>query len=221
MKVKVCGMKYMENMEAVSVLKPDYMGFIFWEPSKRFFTGSIPTLPSSIKRVGVFVDATVDEIIEKVVQVPLDLIQLHGEESAPFCAQLREELQLLEKEHQRTNGTYKIIKTFSVGTSFTFENLKPYEPYCDYFLFDTKGPLPGGNGYTFDWELLRSYRSGVPFFLSGGIGLTDIPQLSEFLASPLAQKCHAIDVNSKFEKSPGLKNTKDLQTFINKLQKEN
>ncbi len=221
MKVKVCGMKYMENMEAVAALMPDYMGFIFWEPSKRYSTASVPSLPLSIKRVGVFVDASIDEILEKVVQVPLDLIQLHGKETAPFCARLREELQLLEKAHQKTKGTYKIIKAFSVGTSFIFDQLTPYESYCDYFLFDTKGPLPGGNGFTFDWHLMSSYTSDIPFFLSGGIGPANIPELAEFLASPIAQKCHAIDVNSKFEISPGLKNTKDLQIFINKLQNEN
>lgn len=221
MKVKVCGMKYMENMEAVARLKPDFMGFILWEPSKRFFTGSVPELPASIKRVGVFVDASIDEIIEKLLQLPLDLIQLHGEESAHYCAQLMAELRLLEKAQKKSKGTYKIIKAFSVGTTFTFEKLKPYELHCDYFLFDTKGPLPGGNGYTFNWELLTSYDSHIPFFLSGGIGPTDIAKLSEFLASPLADKCYAIDVNSKFEESPGLKNTEDLQTFMNKLQKEN
>ncbi len=221
MNVKVCGMKYLENIEAVAALAPDYLGFIFWEPSKRFFSGSIPSLPISIKRVGVFVDASIDEIIEKAAKAPLDLIQLHGEETAIFCAQLREELQLLEKAHQKAKGAYKIIKAFSVGTGFSFEKLTPYEPFCDYFLFDTKGPLPGGNGFTFDWHLLSSYTSDVPFFLSGGIGKDNIPELSEFLASPIAQKCHAIDVNSKFEISPGLKNTKDLQIFINKLRKEN
>ncbi len=214
-------MKYLENIEAVAALEPDYMGFIFWEPSKRFVAGKLPALSSSIKQVGVFVDASIDEIAEKVVQVPLDLIQLHGKETAQFCAQLREKLQLLEKTHEKSSGTYKIIKAFSVGTTFSFENLTPYESYCDYFMFDTKGPLPGGNGFTFNWQLLRSYTSHIPFFLSGGIGPTDIPKLIEFLASPIAQKCHAIDVNSKFEIQPGLKDPKDLQIFINKLRKEN
>lgn len=221
MKVKVCGMKYIENMEAVAALEPDYLGFIFWEPSKRYFTGKVPSLPVSIKRVGVFVDASIDEIVDKFIQAPLDLVQLHGKETAQFCAQLKEELKELEKAHQKTKGTYKIIKAFSVGTTFTFEKLTPYESYCDYFLFDTKGPLPGGNGFTFEWHLMSSYTSDIPFFLSGGIGPANIPELSEFLASPLAQKCHAIDVNSKFETSPGLKNTKELQIFINKLRKEN
>jgi len=221
MKVKVCGMKYMDNMKAVGALEPDYMGFIFWEPSKRFFNDSLPPLPSSTERVGVFVDATVDEILEKVVQMPLDIVQLHGEETVQFCAKLREELQLLQKTQQRTKGAFKIIKAFSVGTTFSFEVLTPYEPYCDYFLFDTKGPLPGGNGYAFDWQLLSSYSSDVPFFLSGGIGLANIPELTKFLASPLSIKCQAIDVNSQFEDGPGLKNIKDLQTFINKLHKEN
>ncbi len=221
MKVKVCGMKYLDNIKALAALEPDYIGFIFWEPSKRFFDGSIPPPASSAERVGVFVDATVDEIIEKVVHIPLDLIQLHGKETVEFCAQLREELKLLENQQKRTNRPYKIIKAFSVGTTFSFDKLTPYETYCDYFLFDTKGPLPGGNGYTFDWQLLSTYTSDVPFFLSGGIGPANIPELTEFLASPLSLKCKAIDVNSKFEVSPGLKNTKELKTFITILQKEN
>jgi phosphoribosylanthranilate isomerase len=137
MKVKVCGMRDLENIEKVAALQPDYMGFIFWEPSKRFFTGSIPPLPSEILRVGVFVEAPMDEILEKVIQMPLDLIQLHGTESAEYCAHLRDKLAL-----EPTTRNCKIIKAFSVGISFDFDGLHPYEPNCDYFLLDTKGPLP-------------------------------------------------------------------------------
>ncbi len=221
MKVKVCGMKYSENMEEVAAQLPAYMGFIFWEPSKRFFKGQLPSLPPSIKRVGVFVDATIEEITAKVLATPLELIQLHGEETPQFCARLRKKLQSLETKDKTVKKNYEIIKAFSVGTSFSFEKLSPYESHCDYFLFDTKGPLPGGNGYTFDWQLLRSYNSHVPYFLSGGIGPKDLPELMEFMASPLSLKCHAIDVNSKFEIHPGLKNSKDLKAFIHTLQKKN
>ncbi|MGB5700303.1 phosphoribosylanthranilate isomerase [Muriicola sp.] len=221
MKVKVCGMRALENIEKVAALKPDYMGFIFWEPSKRYFQGSIPALPLEILRVGVFVDASVGDILEKAIQMPLDLIQLHGTESVHYCAQLREKLALQPTELQKSTPNCKIIKAFSVGSSFNFDSLHAYEPYCDYFLFDTKGPMPGGNGSRFNWELLSAYNSDIPFFLSGGIGLEDVPQLTDFLSSPMAQKCHAIDVNSKFEIRPGLKNTEDLQNFLKKIRLEN
>ncbi|MGB5377484.1 phosphoribosylanthranilate isomerase [Muriicola sp.] len=221
MKIKVCGMRALENIEKVAALQPDYMGFIFWEPSKRYFQGSIPALASEILRVGVFVDASVEDILEKAIQMPLDLIQLHGTESAHYCAQLREKLALQPKDNQKPIPNCQIIKAFSVGTSFDFDSLHAYEPYCDYFLFDTKGLLPGGNGSRFNWQLLSAYNSDIPFFLSGGIGPEDVPQLMEFLSSPMAQKCHAIDVNSKFEIRPGMKNTEDLQNFIKKIRKEN
>ncbi|MDI5894960.1 phosphoribosylanthranilate isomerase [Flavobacterium algoritolerans] len=195
MKLKICGMKYPDNILEVGALLPDYMGFIFWEKSSRYFDGVIPDLPKSIKKVGVFVNATQEEILEKIVKYDLQAVQLHGQESVEFCLDLRENLKQAQIE---------IIKVFSVDDTFDFEVLKPFEAVCDYFLFDTKGKLPGGNGTTFDWKVLEKYPSSKPFFLSGGIGMEEMEAVKEILKTNLP--LYAIDVNSKFEIEPGLKN---------------
>ncbi|MFT4831505.1 MAG: phosphoribosylanthranilate isomerase [Psychroserpens sp.] len=212
-KIKVCGMKYAENMETVAHLGPDYLGFIFWEPSKRFFTGDLGILPSNIKKVGVFVDATIDEIIQKVLEFGLQAVQLHGKESPKFCKDLK------EFHTTRQLGTLEIIKVFSIKDDFDFSILSGYEAVCDYYLFDTKGKLPGGNGYTFSWEVLKNYPSTKPFFLSGGIGLEEVDKISTFLQAPESQFCYAVDVNSKFELEPGVKQIEKLKTFVKLLRK--
>ncbi|QBA63533.1 phosphoribosylanthranilate isomerase [Muriicola soli] len=218
MKIKVCGMKYPENITAVARLQPDYMGFILWEKSPRYFRGSRAALPESLEKVGVFVDASLEEIIEKTEALSLDLVQLHGSESPEFCSRLLEALKIVERQRHKVDAKIKIIKAIGVGKAFPFEDLRGYEDVVDYFLFDTKGPLPGGNGYSFNWELLNSYTLKTPFFLSGGIGLKDTEKLKAFLKSPLASQCHAIDVNSAFESEPGEKKSKELDTFIKQLK---
>lgn len=214
MKIKVCGMKYPENMEQVSQLTPDYMGFIFWEPSSRFFDGTIPELPETIGKVGVFVDASISFILERVKDLNLNLVQLHGKESPEFCTSLRGKLKKLAGPE--TN--IEIVKAVAVGRSFSFEDLHPYEGKVDYFLFDSKGPLPGGNGFAFDWKLLEGYDLETPFFLSGGIGLAEVEKLRKFMGTSLVKKCHAIDVNSAFELQPGLKDPRKLQSFIKEIR---
>ncbi len=195
MKIKICGMKFSENILEVSDLLPDYLGFIFYEKSSRFFEGTIPELPQSIKKVGVFVDASIKDIISKIQQYNLNIIQLHGDENPDFITNLVSELKIID------NKNIEIIKVFSVGTEFDFEKLKAFEIMVDYFLFDTKGDLRGGNGTTFDWTILEKYNSKKPFFLSGGIGIQALENIKN-LNLPI----HAIDVNSKFETAPGLKN---------------
>ncbi len=201
MKIKICGMKYPENIIEVATLLPDYMGFIFWEKSTRFFDGVIPDLPISIKKTGVFVNATQEEILEKVIKYNLQAIQLHGQESIEFCIALKEKI----------NNRVEIIKVFSVIDTFDFEVLKPFESVCDYFLFDTKGKLPGGNGTTFNWKVLEKYTSKTPFFLSGGIGIEELQTVNEILKTNLP--IHALDLNSKFETEPALKNKITLKEF--------
>lgn len=193
-------MKYPENILEVSTLLPDYLGFIFWEKSSRYFDLEIPEIPESIKKVGVFVNATLEEILLKIKKYNLNLVQLHGNESPEFCKELKK-------------STIKIIKVFSVNDDFNFSALEPFEAVCDYFLFDTKGKLPGGNGITFNWQILKKYHSRKPFFLSGGIGLDDIKNIKK-LNLPI----YAIDVNSKFEIEAGLKNIELLKSFKNNLQ---
>ena len=151
-------------------------------------------MPKSIKKTGVFVNESIATIVEKVKQHDLQAVQLHGKESVVFCAELK----------KIAPKNIEIIKVFSILDTFDFEQLKPFESVCDYFLFDTKGKLPGRNGTTFDWKVLENYPSSKPFFLSGGIGLDEMEAVNEILKTNLL--VYAIDVNSKFEIEPGLKN---------------
>ena len=208
MKLKVCGMKYQDNIEAVANLQPDYLGFIFHEQSPRHFEGVINDLPNSIHKVGVFVDKTVEFIANQIVKRKLYAIQLHGHESPEMCRILKS-----------TNA--KVIKVFSIKDTFDFSVLIPYEKVCDYYLFDTKGKLPGGNGYAFNWDILTDYPSTKPFFLSGGIGLDQVEDLKKFQESSASEYCFAIDVNSKFEIEAGLKNIEELRMFKQNLSFRN
>jgi len=206
MKLKICGMKYPENIVEVGSLLPDYMGFIFWKKSARYFEGEIPCLPKSITKVGVFVNASSEEILDEIKKYDLQAVQLHGNESAEFCTALKNTV---------SNGI-KIIKVFSILDTFDFAALKPFENGCDFFLFDTKGKLPGGNGTAFDWKVLENYPSNKPFFLSGGIAMAEIEAIIEISKTDLP--LYAIDVNSKFEIEPGFKNVELLSSFKNKLK---
>ncbi|MGA0212817.1 MAG: phosphoribosylanthranilate isomerase [Flavobacteriaceae bacterium] len=197
-KIKICGLRDLENSRAVADLSPDYMGFIFWSKSSRFVDTATPSLPNSIKKTGVFVDETPSVISKQIENHKLNALQLHGNETPEICAVLKE------------TGT-EVIKAFSVGASFNFKNLEPYLPTCDFFLFDTKGPLPGGNGYRFNWSLLADYPFDKPFFLSGGIGLEYLPALKRIAKEALP--LYAIDVNSKFETAPGHKDLQTLKEF--------
>ena len=195
-------MREPNNIAALSDLQPDYMGFIFWAPSSRYVETTTPELPTAIKKTGVFVDASVDYIQSMVQQHDLQAVQLHGEETPNYC-------QLIQ------SFGVEVIKAFSVKNTFYFSTLETYEKSCDFFLFDTKGSLPGGNGYTFDWSLLKEYHSQKPFFLSGGIGLENTQEIKELLNTNLP--LYAIDVNSKFEVTPGLKKIEALKQFKKEL----
>ncbi|HBK82299.1 MAG TPA: N-(5'-phosphoribosyl)anthranilate isomerase [Flavobacterium sp.] len=200
-KIKICGMKYPQNIVDIASLKPDYMGFIFWDKSlRKYKLKHMPQVQDRIKKTGVFVNPTYTEVVEILKKNKLDAIQLHGSESVEFCDQL-----------QTTNT--EIIKAFSIDASFDFSDLEKYESVTDYFLFDTKGKLPGGNGITFDWQILENYNSTKPFFLSGGIGLNEITEIKKFLQSKASKYCYALDLNSKFEIKPGLKDKIELEKF--------
>ncbi|MBQ0733413.1 phosphoribosylanthranilate isomerase [Aquimarina celericrescens] len=203
-------MKYQENIEAVARLQPDYLGFIFYDKSPRNFEGNIPDLPPKIKKTGVFVDASIEFIIKKVKQYGFKTVQLHGNESEAYCQELREDL---NKISTTILSEVEMWKVFSVKNEFDFDALKPFESIVDAFLFDTKGKEKGGNGYTFDWSVLENYPSTTPFILSGGIGLDEINSVLSFLRRPESKYLYAIDVNSKFEIEPGLKNIEELEEF--------
>lgn len=204
LKLKVCGMKFPENILETAQLAPDYLGFIFYEKSPRNFEEKIPNwTQKNIKKVGVFVNASPEEIFKKIAEFDLDIIQLHGDESAEFCKTI--------------NKKIPVIKAFSIDSEFDFQSLNQYNSSCDYFLFDTKGKNPGGNGLAFEWSLLKKYKLDKPYFLSGGISLENSTKLLEFLKKEALQNCVAIDINSQFETQPGLKNTKKIKTLKLKL----
>ena len=197
-------MKYQDNITEVVTLQPDYLGFIFHEQSLRHFDDTIPEISNSVKKVGVFVDEKIEFIVRQIEKHGLSVIQLHGHESPEMCKLLK-------------SANVEVIKVFSIKDAFDFSVLEPYEEVCDYFLFDTKGKLPGGNGYTFNWDVLKKYPSTKPFFLSGGIGLEQVEKLNEFKESEASKYCYAIDVNSKFEIEPGLKNIEKLKELKSQL----
>lgn len=201
MKVKVCGMRNPENIRQVAALNPDYMGFIFYEPSKRYAEGHITPellqeLPQSIKKVGVFVNASAESIAGTVAKHSLDVVQLHGRETPKVCAAVKD-------------LGVELIKVFSVDDAFAFENTLLYESCADYFLFDTRGKEYGGNGIPFDWELLTGNLSPKPYFLSGGLNLENVKHLDKVRPTPFG-----IDVNSGFEKEPGLKKVEELERLM-------
>ena len=200
MKWKVCGMREANNILEVAALQPDYMGFILWDGSKRHCPKP-PQVPEGITKVGVFVDATVAEIEDAIEDYKLGAVQLHGNESPGLCRELQ--------------GKVQVIKAFGVGEGFDFDTLLDYLPYCDFFLFDTKGPMPGGNGTAFDWSILENYAFDLPFFISGGIGLAEIEKINELRRTDLP--VYAIDINSKFEIAPARKDAEQLKKFKEKL----
>lgn len=208
MKIKVCGMKHAQNIIDIGNTKPNYMGFIFYEPSPRDFQGDIPTLPESIEKVGVFVNSTIETVVEKVTLYQFQLVQLHGQEDVSFCQTLKKLLPAI-----------KIIKVFSIGASFDFVQLAPFEEIVDFFLFDTKGKLVGGNGVPFNWEILKQYPYNKPFFLSGGIGPDSTAAIKAIQKWQLP--IHALDINSGFEDAPALKNKNNVKHFIEKIRNMN
>jgi phosphoribosylanthranilate isomerase len=199
-KLKVCGMKYPDNIRKLSELKPDFIGFIFYDQSKRFIGDGLNisklNVDESIEKVGVFVNASIKYILEKLKKYSLDLVQLHGNESPEFCKELQQQ-------------SIKISKAFQVDENFDFSELASYYDVCDYFLFDTKTKLYGGSGKKFNWQVLEKYDNKKPFFLSGGIALDDIAEIKKLKNLNI----YAIDINSKFEIEPGLKDIEKIKQF--------
>ena len=202
LRIKVCGMRDPENIRDVLKLEIDFMGFIFYRSSPR----NAKIIPDGIdfgntKKVGVFVNSTVGEIIKTTMSFGLDYIQLHGEETPEFCREVK-------------NTGKKIIKVFSVGDDFDFSVCEEYMDVAEYFLFDTKGELKGGNGELFDWNKLEEYYLAKPFLLSGGISPEHKESVKKFSHPQFA----GIDINSGFETEPGIKNYKSIKKFLNELR---
>jgi phosphoribosylanthranilate isomerase len=215
--LKVCGMRDPENIGALAALAPAFMGFIFWPQSKRFVSESLPEIPANIKKIGVVVNQSLLEILELIKLYSLQGIQLHGSESPADCETLKNTWKELNPASEQE---LILIKAFSVGEHFNFSVLEVYEPYCNYFLFDTKGKLPGGNGYGFSWDLLALYPSSTPYLLSGGIGEQSSQKLAAFLKNPASKMCAVIDVNSTFEEPNLSKDIEALSRFKNALEQK-
>ena len=205
-RVKVCGLVDPLNVKAISELKPDFMGFIFFPGSPRY-VGDEPemklfrNIPDSIRRVGVFLNENNQKIFDISIRTDLDIIQLHGNESTESCSQLK-------------SSGLTIIKAFNLEKDFSFESIIRYVPVCDYFMFDTKDEKPGGSGKKFNWEKLNEYCIDKPFFLSGGIG----PEDAGVIKSISNKGLFAVDLNSRFETSPGIKDVGLIKTFIKAIK---
>jgi phosphoribosylanthranilate isomerase len=204
-KLKVCGMRDSENILQVAALLPDYMGFIFYKPSKRY-AGEVlnkevlESLPKSIVKTGVFVNEKFEEIIRITKHFGLTAVQLHGKETPELCSQLRAE-------------GLEVIKVLHIDKEINTQELEAYNTCCDFYLFDTADAAWGGTGRIFDWSSLEKYASDKPFFLSGGLDLEHLPLPAAILAKPL----WALDINSRFEIEPGLKNVEKIKKFKTKL----
>jgi len=204
MKLKICGMRDRENILQVAALKPDYMGFIFYPQSPRYAGTefSLPSaFPASTKRVGVFVNEGVEQVIRKVLDLKLDFVQLHGSERPDECDAIRD------------YGA-RVIKVFSVDDHFDFTTTKGYDASADYYLFDTKGKYHGGNAKLFDWGILNRYDQRKPFFLSGGISPENIHDIGRLKGMNL----YAVDVNSGVEAKPGEKDLSLVKGMIERLK---
>jgi phosphoribosylanthranilate isomerase len=204
MLLKICGLKYSENIQAVAALKPDFMGFIFYPKSPRYAepldSTALNALPATIKKIGVFVNEDLENILTIAYKYKLDGLQLHGTELVNMC-------------HDLKKLGYIIIKAFPIAEAYNFKVTKAYEGVCDYFLFDTQTDSYGGSGVKFNWQMLKEYKGETPFLLSGGIAADD----AEAIMKIEHPKFVGIDLNSKFEVKPGLKNISLLKEFISNL----
>ena len=202
-------MKSPENIRALAQLPIDYMGLIFYPKSPRYIqnldASLLDVLPNTISRVGVFVNEDIASLLRLIDKYELSVVQLHGNESLEYCSNMKDKYPKLI-----------IIKAFNVSEPSDFIKMNQYIDVCDYFLFDTKTSQHGGSGLKFDWNILNEYMGDTPFFLSGGISAGDVEVIRK-ISHP---KLYALDLNSKFELEPGLKNITLLEQFINQLKNE-
>ncbi|MFA9289944.1 MAG: phosphoribosylanthranilate isomerase [Solirubrobacteraceae bacterium] len=203
LKIKVCGMKFPQNIVEVAALNPDFLGFIFYPLSKRHVNEEAFKVEiTNSKKIGVFVNQPLDYITEQIEKYKLDGVQLHGDENAAFAKELKTKT--------------IVLKALQIDEDFNFSTLEEYNFCVDYFLFDTKTKKEerGGTGKKFDWNLLILYKLDIPFFLSGGITLNDVEDIKKINH----QKLEGVDINSGFEEYPGFKNSTNIKMFINQIR---
>jgi phosphoribosylanthranilate isomerase len=204
--IKVCGMRDETNIKELVGISPDYIGFNFYPQSLRytgaeFDPGITDNIPENIGKVGIFVNAGKNDIVTKHKVYGLNFVQLHGGEPVDLCRQL-------------FNRGIQVIKVFNVDEEFDFYSLKPFKPYCEYFLFDTKCKTYGGSGKKFNWDILKDYDNEKPVFLSGGIDIDDISSIKNIKNINIC----AVDINSRFETEPGIKDIIKIKKFIQRLK---
>jgi phosphoribosylanthranilate isomerase len=209
MRIKVCGMTQLEQVEELSKVGATFAGFIFYAKSPRYafrhLTSTEIKKVNSINKVGVFVNASVEEVLLMVDECRLHMVQLHGDESPKYC--------------ERIADYVSVVKAFRLSDNDSIQWLiNPYMDVCDMFMFDTMGAGYGGTGKKFDWNVLKGSNIGKPFFLSGGIQPEDTAALKEFEHEPVAKAMFAIDINSKFESAPGIKQMDKVARFIEEVK---
>ena len=205
MQIKVCGITNLEQATALQAMGVHYIGFIFYPASKRYVLEKLSLIdlanfkPVGVKKVGVFVNEPLDQLLHIVLEAGLDLVQLHGDESPEYCATVRQKV--------------ATIKVFRVGAAVP--DFAAYEASVDYFLFDTDSALYGGNGQHFNWELIKGVTIPKSYFLSGGIGPNDIQGVQVMEKTKAGKSLLALDINSQFELAPGMKDLEKIKIFIN------
>ena len=204
LRIKVCGLRDPDNIREVLKLKPEFIGFILHPGSRRYLGIDYRLevdIPDHTKRVGVFVNSLIDEVVHWINRLDLDMVQLHGQEGPEYCREIKQ-------------MGIKVIKAFGIDASFEFDSLKKYASWCDFFMFDAKSELHGGSGQKFNWKILDNYVLDLPVFLSGGITADDAGTISALQKDWL----YAVDINSKFETAPALKDPKLLQSFFSQIR---
>jgi phosphoribosylanthranilate isomerase len=209
MRIKVCGMTILEQVESLPDIGATFAGFIFYPKSPRYvfrhLTSAQIKRVNTINKVGVFVNASVDEVLLMVDECRLHIVQLHGDEPPKYCEKIADYV--------------SVVKAFRLSDNDSIEwTIKPFMDVCDMFMFDTIGAGYGGTGKKFDWNILKGSDIGKPFFLSGGIQPDDTQALKEFQNEPVSKAMFAIDINSKFESAPGVKDMAKLKSFIEELK---
>ena len=220
--IKVCGITDINQALALEALCVDYIGFIFYAPSKRNVLNSLQLTalkkftPAHAKKVGVFVNESIESIVNTVVAAGLDMVQLHGDEDALYFTLLKSKFnELVQEKTTINNKNIEVIKVFRVGDRMP--NLTPFENIADYYLFDTDSKMYGGTGAHFNWELLKGNTIGKPYFLSGGIGPNDMGGIEVMKQTKAGKDLLALDINSQFETAPGIKNIEKIKSFIDAL----
>lgn len=206
--IKVCGMRDAENIREIDAIEGvDMIGLIFWDGSKRYVAQKPEYLPVNAMRVGVFVDEEIEEVVAKVKEYELGIVQMHGDENLAYISELRKALVSADVKMP------KIVKAIPVSSRSSVLKAMMWDGYVDGILFETPTNGFGGSGVSFDWSLLSSYRARTPFFLTGGIGPQSLEALKEF-SHP---EWIGVDLNSKFETAPGVKDVEAVRQFVKEL----